>query len=163
MSNMGRKSNPVSMYRVSIHKTNGYNYASTQPARFDEKTGKNTHCHVHWGVIDDNFKFYPGKNYFYADIEERSKLIFPQNWDLSELSRLYGQNTVNIVNVDSIKRAQKVRKRLEREEVFVESLEDEIEVTKKYEKVAQEQIFEDVDEDLNEEIEEAASFENSIS
>lgn len=131
MSNMGRKSNPTSMYRVSIHRTNGYSYASTQPARFDEKLGKNVHCHIHWGVIDENLKFYPGKNYFYADIEERSKLIFPKNWDLSELSRLYGQNTVNIVNVDSVSRTRKKRKKLGAEEVFAEYSENEIEVDKK--------------------------------
>ena len=100
---MGRRVNPASMYRVSIHKTNGYRYASTQPSVFDEVSGKKVHYHVHWGVVDDNLKFYPGKNYFYADIEERSKLIFPQDWDLSELSRFYGQNTVNIVNVNAEK------------------------------------------------------------
>ena len=130
---MGRKSNPASMYRVSIHRTNGYSYASTQPARFDEKSGKNVHCHVHWGVIDENLKFYPGKNYFYADIEERSKLIFPQNWDLSELSRLYGQNTVKIVNVDSISREKKKRKKKVAEEAFVGYMDKEVGASRKYE------------------------------
>ena len=133
MSNMGRKSNTTSMYRVSIHRTNGYSYASTQPARFDEKSGKNVHCHVHWGVIDENLKFYPGKNYFYADIEERSKLIFPQNWDLSELSRLYGQNTVNIVNVDSISREKRQRRKMAAEGAFAECADKEFEISKKYE------------------------------
>ncbi len=107
---MGRRVNPASMYRVSIHKTNGYRYASTQPSVFDEVSGKNVHYHVHWGVVDDNLKFYPGKNYFYADIEERSKLIFPQDWDLSELSRFYGQNTVNRVNVDAREKESKKKK-----------------------------------------------------
>lgn len=115
---MGRKVNPASMYRVSIHKTNGYMYASTQPAVFNEKIGKNAHCHVHWGVVDKNLKFYPGKNYFYADIEERSKLIFPQEWDLSELSRFYGQNSVNIINVDAAEKVSRKRKKVQKKEVF---------------------------------------------
>lgn len=133
---MGRKTNPISMYRVSIHRTNGYCYASTQPARYDEKTGKNIHLHVHWGVVDENLKFYPGKNYFYADIEERSKLIFPKNWDLSELNRLYGQNTVNIINVDASKTSktsETKRKEQEIEENFEEYLENEIPIAEEHE------------------------------
>ena len=129
---MGRKTNPMSMYRVSIHKTNGYCYASTQPARYDEKLGKNVHSHVHWGVVDENFKFYPGKNYFYADIEERSKLIFPQNWDLSELNRLYGQNTVNIVNIETAKISEEKKKEHEIEENFEEYLENEVSITEEH-------------------------------
>lgn len=121
---MGRKVNPASMYRVSIHKTNGYRYASTQPSVFDENSGKNVHYHVHWGVVDDNLKFYPGKNYFYADIEERSKLIFPQDWDLSELSRFYGQNTVNIVNVDAREKNDSKKRKVQRGDVYTEFVED---------------------------------------
>lgn len=140
---MGRKSNPTSMYKISIHRTNGYSYASTQPVKFDEKCGKKVHCHVHWGVIDENLKFYPGKNYFYADIEERSKLIFPQNWNLSILGKLYGQNTVNIVNVDSVNREKRKNKKIAPEKVFPECLEKEIEVSKEPEMELEKVIWEE--------------------
>jgi hypothetical protein len=87
---MSRKANPSSQYKVSIHMNNGYRYASTQPFRLDPKSGKKIYRHVHWGTVDENNKFVPGIHYFTASIEERSKLIFPQSWDLSETSKLSG-------------------------------------------------------------------------
>lgn len=34
------------------------------------------------------FQFIPGKQYLYASPEERAKLIFPEEWDLSEIEKL---------------------------------------------------------------------------
>lgn len=87
---MPRKTDPNSQYRVSIHLNNGYRYASTQPYEINPDTGKKSYHHVHWGTVDENNKFIPGKNYLVASIADRAKLIFPENWDLSEIKKLSG-------------------------------------------------------------------------
>ena len=87
---MPRKADPNSQYKVSIHLNNGYRYASTQPFVIDSDTGKKSYHHIHWGTVDDNNKFIPGKNYLVASISERSRLIFPEAWDLSEIKKLSG-------------------------------------------------------------------------
>ena len=87
---MARKADPDSQYRVSIHLNNGYRYASTQPYQIDPDTGKKSYHHIHWGRVDENNKFIPSKNYLVAPIAERSKLIFPEDWDLSEVKKLSG-------------------------------------------------------------------------
>ena len=88
---MARPIDPNSPYRVSIHVTKGYRYASTQPSTIDPETGKKTHRQVHWGTIDENNKFFPGNKYLLASVEERKKLIFPADWDLSEIDKLSGK------------------------------------------------------------------------
>ena len=90
---MGRQIDPNTAYRVGIHKNNGYLYACTQPGYLDQKTGKYKHKHYQWGKIDENLKFYPGPRYLLATLEERRKLIFPSNWDLSETTKY---NTVSV-------------------------------------------------------------------
>lgn len=87
---MSRKADPNSQYKVSIHANNGYRYASTQPYTINPSTGKKSYHHVHWGTLDDNNRFIPGKNYLVASISERAKLIFPDSWDLSEIKKLSG-------------------------------------------------------------------------
>ncbi len=87
---MPRKPDPEAPYRVAIHIDKGYRYASTQPAVVDPKTGKRTYHRIHWGTVDNNNRFIPGKAYLFAPIEERSKLIFPENWDMSEIEKLSG-------------------------------------------------------------------------
>ena len=87
---MSRKADPNSQYRVSIHMNNGYRYASTQPYEIDPETGKKTYHHVHWGTVDENDRFIPGKNYLVAALSERAKLIFPDKWDLGEIKKLSG-------------------------------------------------------------------------
>lgn len=88
--NMARPVDPNSIYRVSVHNTNGYSYACTQPSVIDDKTGKKKYHYVHWGRVNDENKFIPGKNYIYASHEERERLIFPDTWDLSETEKLSG-------------------------------------------------------------------------
>ena len=87
---MARKADPNSQYKVSIHLNNGYRYASTQPYQIDPDTGKKSYHHIHWGRVDESNKFIPGKNYLVASIAERGKLIFPEDWDLSEIKKLSG-------------------------------------------------------------------------
>ena len=87
---MARPLDPNAKYRISIHNIGGYRYASTQPAYFDTETGKTKHKRIHWGTIDENNKFIPGSKYIFAPIEERAKLVFPEDWDMSELEKLSG-------------------------------------------------------------------------
>ena len=87
---MGRPLDPAAPYRISIHCIGGYRYASTQPAYQDPDTGKTKHKRIHWGTVDDSNKFIPGSKYIFAPIEERAKLVFPEDWDLSELEKLSG-------------------------------------------------------------------------
>ena len=87
---MPRKPEPEKDYLVSIHVTKGYRYASTQPGFTDPKTGKRIHRQLHWGKLDENNKFIPGKEYLLASVEERKKLVFPEDWDLSEIEKLSG-------------------------------------------------------------------------
>jgi hypothetical protein len=75
-------------YKVTIHKNGKYTYASTQPLLVNEKTGKTFNRRIHWGTVDENLKFHPGKSYIYADAAERDKLVFPSDWDMSEAEAL---------------------------------------------------------------------------
>jgi transposase len=67
----------------------GKMYATTHPYTVDEK-GKRKYGYKHWGTLDGNNKFHPTTTYFYATLEERRQLIFPSDWDLSELKSLSG-------------------------------------------------------------------------
>jgi len=87
---MGRHSDPSAQFRVKPHITKGYTYASTQPPYIDPDTGKKKYRHIHWGTIDENRKFTPGSAFFLVTPEERSRLIFPEDWDMSEAEKLTG-------------------------------------------------------------------------
>ena len=89
---MARTTDLSTTYRIKIHKNNGYCYASTQPIVIDpERTsGRNKHVRIHWGTVDDNLKFHPNNRYIMAPPEERAKLIFPEDWDMSEAQALPG-------------------------------------------------------------------------
>ena len=87
---MARPVDPDSGFRVKIHDNGGHRYASTQPAFTDPATGRKKYRRLHWGVVDENNKFHPDKNYLLASPEERAKLIFPEDWDLSEVASLTG-------------------------------------------------------------------------
>ena len=77
-------------YKMSIHVANGHRYASTQPLVVDVETGMTHNVRIHWGTVDDNLRFYPGKRFFYASPAERAKFVYPDNWDLGELDKLSG-------------------------------------------------------------------------
>ena len=85
----GRPAKASTIYKVSIHDNGGRKYASTQPFTVDDD-GKKHYTHKHWGIVDDDMRFHPNSTYFYAPIEERRKLIFPAEWDLSEIKALSG-------------------------------------------------------------------------
>lgn len=87
---MARTIDAKTAYRVRLHKNNGYNYASTQPIVVDSqrKSGRNKHIRIHWGTVDENKVFHPNQTYMMASPSERGKLIFPDDWDLSEVQKL---------------------------------------------------------------------------
>ena len=63
---MARPVDPDSGFRVKIHDNGGHRYASTQPAFTDPVTGRKKYRRLHWGVVDENNKFHPDKNYLLA-------------------------------------------------------------------------------------------------
>jgi hypothetical protein len=77
-------------FHVSIHIANGYRYASTQPAINHPDDGVKKYRHIHWGRVDENNTFMPGRAYILASPEERAKLFFPNDWDLSAIEQLSG-------------------------------------------------------------------------
>jgi hypothetical protein len=87
---MARPVDPNAQYQVKPHINNGYTYASTQPSYVDPETGRKKYRYIHWGSIDENLKFIPGSKFFLATPEERSRLIFPKEWDISEAEKLTG-------------------------------------------------------------------------
>ncbi|MDR2442777.1 MAG: hypothetical protein LBE31_04565 [Deltaproteobacteria bacterium] len=87
---MARPVNPKAQFTVKPHFTNGYTYASTQPPYIDPKTGKKVYRRIHWGVVDENLRFTPGTQFYKATAQERARLIFPKNWDMSKAAALLG-------------------------------------------------------------------------
>ena len=83
----GRPAKSDTIYKMQIHVNGTHRYASTQPFTIGED-GKKHYTHKHWGTLDENLRFHPNTTYLYASIEERGKLIFPKEWDLSELENL---------------------------------------------------------------------------
>jgi len=67
-------------------------YASTHSYTMTPE-GKRRYSILHWGTVDQNLKFVPGPRYIYASLEERSKLIFPEGWDMSLADKLSGKRS----------------------------------------------------------------------
>lgn len=84
---MARPTKEDSIYRLSPHKNGDYMYASTHPYTLTDD-GRRKYRLQHWGTLTPDLKFIPGKQYLYASTEDRGKLIFPPEWDLSELDKL---------------------------------------------------------------------------
>jgi transposase len=91
---MARPVDPSAQYRIKLHNAGGYAYASTQPPSIDPVTGKKKYKYIHWGKVlseqNGRLKFIPGSKYYQASPEERTQLIFPDDWDISEAEKLTG-------------------------------------------------------------------------
>jgi hypothetical protein len=87
---MARPVDPNAQFRVKPHVNGGHTYASTQPSYVDKATGKKKYRYVHWGTVDENQRFLPGVQFYQASPEERTRLIFPDEWDMSEAEKLTG-------------------------------------------------------------------------
>lgn len=84
---MARPINPETPFKITLHVNGGYRYATTRPL-IKTDDGKVHNKSIHWGTVTDDLKFIPGYRFLYAPQEEREKLIFPEDWDLSEIHKL---------------------------------------------------------------------------
>lgn len=84
---MSRPTKANSIYKVSIHRNGAYRYAATHPYTLDSE-GHRKYTHCHWGTVDEELRFFPGKRFLLASLAERKKLIFPPEWDLSEIKKI---------------------------------------------------------------------------
>jgi hypothetical protein len=87
---LARPVDPNAQFRVKPHTVDSYTYASTQPSHIDPITGKKKYRYIHWGTVDHDLKFIPGSQFYLASPEERTQLIFPGGWDMSEAEKLVG-------------------------------------------------------------------------
>lgn len=85
---MARPISAETANKVTLHVNGGYRYASTRPRVVNETTGKNTNKSIQWGTVTEDMRFIPNQRYIYASPEERGKLVFPEDWDLSEIKKL---------------------------------------------------------------------------
>ena len=79
-----RKADPQSRYRVMAHKANGYVYAATCETVVDEG-GKKGRRYTHWGALEDGRTFVPNLRYLALSAQERERLVFPADWDISKV------------------------------------------------------------------------------
>lgn len=84
----GRPRDPQTAYRMRRRTIGGYSYAATQAYMIDEQTGKEKRQIRLWGKLTEDNKFIPSQEYLLLPPAERKKLIFPAEWDLSELAKL---------------------------------------------------------------------------
>lgn len=87
---MARKTNPDSIYRLSVHRNGGHLYAATHPFVLDA-AGRRKYRILHWGTLTEDLRFLPGKAWQQAPASEREKLVFPPEWDLSEIRGIPGE------------------------------------------------------------------------
>ena len=92
----GRPKNPETDYKIFIHRATTYRYAATQPYIMDEKTGAKKRRYIYWGNVSEDLKFTPNERYLLATPEERNKLIFPSEWDLSAIEKLKENPNVSV-------------------------------------------------------------------
>lgn len=71
-------------YLIKIHKNGRYTYASTQPF-IGVDNGKRLYKRMHWGIVDENFKFIPNKEFQLLPKREKNKFKFPEGWDISDV------------------------------------------------------------------------------
>jgi len=85
---MARPIKEETTYKMTLHKNRGYLYAATRPRVITEPGRKNGNKSIHWGTVTKDLKFMPNAKFIYLPLEERSKFVFPEDWDLSELNKL---------------------------------------------------------------------------
>ncbi|MBF0578624.1 hypothetical protein IM774_02235 [Erysipelotrichaceae bacterium RD49] len=84
---MSRKPDPNLGYRMRIQTVNGYRYVASTILSFTNRSTKPYYKPVYWGTIDEDLKFHPNTRFFMLEPEERTKFIFPEDWDLSLLKQ----------------------------------------------------------------------------
>ncbi|MBR2259221.1 MAG: hypothetical protein IJ899_18210 [Blautia sp.] len=81
----GRKADPMSPYKVFLHKDRKYRYAATQRKNEISSGKRSKYTITHWGTVSEDLVFSPNATYRLADAKERMKLIFPVEWDISSI------------------------------------------------------------------------------
>ena len=129
---MARKADPRTPYLVKDGVSNGYRYAYVQklvPAK--ESTDQMVRRKINLGTLSNDNVFTPNRTYRLMDIQERRKLIFPDEWDISQANMLdAGTQVVQHETVDSVDDDNKEEKPMESTEedesiIHEESLEQE--------------------------------------
>ena len=129
---MARKADPRTPYLVRDGVSNGYRYAYVQklvPAK--ESTDQMVRRKINLGTLSNDNVFTPNRTYRLMDIQERRKLIFPDEWDISQANMLdAGTQVVQHETVDSVDDDNKEEKPMESTEedesiIHEESLEQE--------------------------------------
>ena len=72
---MARPRDPVSDYRVAIHKIREYRYAATQPLYHNE-AGTLARKYIHWGQVDERLVFNQNELWKTPTQDERAKFFF---------------------------------------------------------------------------------------
>lgn len=100
---MSRKIAPNTRYRMRIHKDRNYTYASIQETTINPKSGRKYPRTKNLGTLDANMVFIPNATFRMMSVEERSKYIFPDGWDISRATILNApvQTGDNQTNDDS--------------------------------------------------------------
>lgn len=79
----GRPVDPDTNSKVKLHICRGYRYAATQPTTIDS-SGNKIRRYVYWGEVTEDLVFVPNVRFKTEPIESRRRLIFPDDWDISE-------------------------------------------------------------------------------
>ena len=79
---MARPRDPVSDYRVAIHKIREYRYATTQPL-YHKEDGTLARKYIHWGQVDERLVFTPNELWKTLTQDEKAKFIFPEGWSIN--------------------------------------------------------------------------------
>ena len=88
---MANKPNPLTPYLVRSSIVNGHTYAHVQKPVFIEKKQAYERRKVNIGKLLEGKVFVPNKEYRLMPIEERRKLRFPADWDMSKAQKLDGE------------------------------------------------------------------------
>jgi len=79
---MARPREPVSDYRVAIHKIREYRYAATQPL-YHKENGTLARKYIHCGQVDERLVFNPNELWKTLTQDERAKFIFSEGWSIN--------------------------------------------------------------------------------
>lgn len=83
----GSPVDPDTNFKVKLRVCRGYRYAATQPTTINS-SGKKIRKYVYWGEVTEDLVFVPNLRFKTEPLSSREKLIFPDEWDISEAVRL---------------------------------------------------------------------------
>lgn len=84
----GRPRDPKTPYKMRMHVLGAYVYAATLCYDGDLTADGGKRAYVHWGKLTKDKRFEPNGRFLLLPPEERERMIFPKDWDLSALAQL---------------------------------------------------------------------------